>query len=128
MHRMVSNRGRTFVAALVLALPLVGGCATGGTGEAGDTMAAVEVRNDLIPPTALTIYLMPESGVRRLIGDIGPSQTKVLPLRDPMPGQHRLMARTTGGHEIFSNRITVAVSDTLHWDMSSNIVTGEDDG
>jgi hypothetical protein len=124
MNRTITNRVGRLAAALVLALPLLGGCATGGSGAADGTAAAVEVRNDLIPPTALTIYLVPESGARRLLGNVGPSQTRVLPVRDPLPGQHRLMGRTTGGQEIYSNRIAIGIADTLHWDLSSNIVTG----
>jgi hypothetical protein len=126
MHRMKDGFRGLAVASLALA-PLLGGCATGSNATEGAATAAVEVRNDLIPPTSLTIYLVPESGVRRLLGNVGPSQTRVLAIRDPMPGQHRLMGRTTGGNEIYSNRINVGVSDTLRWDLSSNIVTGEDD-
>jgi hypothetical protein len=37
------------------------------------------------------------------------------------------MGRTTGGNEIYSNRIAIGIADTLHWDLSSNIVTGDDD-
>lgn len=117
--------GFAAVLVLVLALPLLGGCATGG-GAADGTAGAVEVVNDLIPPTALTIYLVPESGVRRLLGNVGPSQTRVLEIQNPIPGQHRLMGRTTGGQEIFSNPIAIGASDTLHWDLSSNIVTGDE--
>lgn len=118
--------GLRAIASLAL-LPLLGGCATGSNAAAGEATAAVEVRNDLIPPTPLTIYLVPESGVRRLLGNVGPSQTRILPIRDPLPGQHRLMGRTTGGNEIYSNRITVGGADTLRWDLSSNIVTGGED-
>lgn len=127
MIRRLTNRLGGLAAAACLTIPLLAGCASAGNGEGGGATAAVEVRNDLIPPTALTIYVVPETGgVRRLLGNVGPSQTRVLTINDPVPGQHRLMARTTLGQEIFSNRINIDIADTLRWDLSSNIVTGGD--
>ena len=117
------SRGPAAAALVLLLLAPIGGCATGSSAGDGSTSAAVEVQNDLIPPASLTIYLVPESGVRHILGDVGPSQTRVLNIRDPLPGQHRFMARTTSGSEIVSNPFAVSASDTLRWDLSSNIVT-----
>jgi hypothetical protein len=121
----MSNRlGRRGAAVFVLALlALPAGCATGSSAADGSRDAGVEVHNDLIPPAALTIYLVPESGVRRLIGNVGPGQTRTLSIREPMAGRHRLLARTTGGNDIVSNSITIGAMDTLRWNLSSNIVT-----
>lgn len=128
---MQGRKGNRFGpwAALLLVLPLLGGCAStangGGGGAAGGS--AVVVDNNLIPPTALTVYLVPEAGVRRLLGNVSPSQTRTLTIGTAPPGQHQLMARTTSGREIESNVVSFGAADTLRWDLTSNIVTVRDD-
>jgi hypothetical protein len=109
------------VAALMLATT-VAACATSTEG-AGMNDVGVEVRNDLVPSAALTIYVVPETGARRLLGSVSPAQTKMLSFRELSVGQYRLMARTTAGNEIVSNPIVLANAKTLRWDLSSNILT-----
>jgi hypothetical protein len=105
-----------------LALALVGGgCAT-GSGTVGADAVGVEVRNDLIPSSAITVYVIPESGARRLVGNVSPGQTKRLTFDDFSVGQYRMMARTTGGAEIVSNPIGLDGVKTIRWSLSSNLL------
>ncbi|MGH7506233.1 MAG: hypothetical protein ACRELX_11305 [Longimicrobiales bacterium] len=111
-------------AACALALtmtPLVSACATGAQGSGEGVQ--VEVNNDLIPSSALTVYVLPEIGARRLIGNVNPSETTTLQFEEVAVGQYRLMARTTGGNEIVSNPISLANVAAITWDLSSNILT-----
>lgn len=96
------------------------GCATGS--GSGLPNIGVEVQNDLVPSSALTIYVVPETGSRRLLGSVSPSETKTLSFQELSVGQYRLMARTTGGREIVSNPIVLADARTIRWSLSSNIL------
>jgi predicted small secreted protein len=109
-------------AAAVLLSTTVAACASTSEGS-GLNEIGVEVRNDLVPSSALTIYVVPEMGGRRLLGNVSPSQTKTLSFREVSVGQYRLMARTTGGREIVSNPIVLGGARTLRWNLSSNILT-----
>jgi predicted small secreted protein len=109
-------------AAAVLLSTTVAACASTSEG-AGLNQIGVEVRNDLVPSSALTIYVVPETGARRLLGSVSPSQTKMLSFQEVSVGQYRLMARTTDGQEIVSNPIVLADASTLRWNLSSNILT-----
>jgi hypothetical protein len=97
-------------------------CASTSEGSAQNQIG-VEVRNDLIPASALTVYLVPETGSRRLLGNVSPAETKTLSFQELSVGQYRLMARTTGGQEIVSNPIVLADAKTLRWTLTSNILT-----
>jgi hypothetical protein len=117
---MTKTKKLVWAAALLLSTT-AGGCATSGAGVGMDDIG-VEVRNDLIPSSALTIYLVPETGSRRLLGNVSPAQTKTLSFQELSVGQYRLMARTTGGNEIVSNPIVLVDAKTLRWSLSSNIL------
>jgi hypothetical protein len=112
---------RAASALALIALTVMGGCASGG--EGGGEPVLVEVQNDLVPPSALTIYLLPEVGARRLLGNVSPSETATLQFSESTVGQVRLVARTTAGTEIVSNPVTFGSASTLEWDLSSNILT-----
>jgi predicted small secreted protein len=109
-------------AAAVLLSTTIAACASTSAGT-GSNQIGVEVRNDLVPSSALTIYVVPETGARRLLGSVSPSETKMLSFQEVSVGQYRLMARTTGGQEIVSNPIILADARTLRWNLSSNILT-----
>jgi ABC-type molybdate transport system permease subunit len=66
--------------ALAAALPL-GGCARARGGRRAARPIAVHVRNDVIPPSELSVYLVSESGGRQFLGSVPPSQTRTLMFR-----------------------------------------------
>lgn len=103
---------------------LLGACATGGTGAAGGGSVALEVENNLIPPTSLSVYLLPDAGSRQLIGVVQPGATRVLRF-DPIgaSGQYRFRAETTEGREIISNPLTISSGTTISWNVNANLAT-----
>lgn len=113
---------RSSLSVLMVALfaALSGGCAAAGTGAAGGEVA-VRVQNNLIPPTTLTIYAVPETGARRLLGSVTPNSTQTFTFLPGAGVQHRFMARTTAGAEVVSNPVPVSPGATVRWDVQSNV-------
>ena len=118
--RGIRTRAVAWGAALLLA---VGGCAsTGGPAVGGGTF--VEVENNLLPPTAVSVSAVPEMGTPRVIGSVSPSQTEALSFNAPAAtAQYQFVAETTSGREIVSNPLTVPQGSTVVWDLSSNVAT-----
>lgn len=117
-------------AALALAL-LAAGCAP-ATSAGGDPSAqaqadamnriAVQVRNTVVPPTSLTVYAVDASGSsRRLLGNVNPNGRATLSFNPAATvSSYRLMARTTGGQELFSTPFTAGIGQTIVWDVQIN--------
>ena len=84
----------------------------------------LRVENNLIPPTSLSVYAVPEVGSRSLVGAVEPGATATLRF-NPMAGtgQFRFVAETTAGNEIASNPVTISPGATVRWDVSANIAT-----
>jgi hypothetical protein len=114
-------RSRFALLLLALSLP-VSGCAMGGMGAAGEGSVAVEVENNLIPPTSLSVYAVPETGARRLIGVVDPSETRTLRF-DPVGAarEYRFAAETTSGADIVSNPLVIGANDAVRWDVTANL-------
>jgi hypothetical protein len=122
MIRLLRRAGGLLLLGMVVAL---GACASGGaTSGGGQGGTALEVRNNLIPPTSVSVYADPEIGSRRLVGVVQPGATRVLRF-DPTAasGQYNFVAETTSGQELVSNPITFSSGASLRWDLSSNLVT-----
>lgn len=119
---------RRFLSLLVLPLALaLGACASAGGGAMGagaEGAVTVEVQNNLIPPTSLSVYAVSDTGTRRLVGVVQPSATRTLTF-DPVAvsGQYYFVAEGTSGDEIRSNPITLGRGDTVRWNLSANLVT-----
>ena len=120
---------RTLRTALALALPLalLAGCGGAGAepGEAapGDRIA-VEVQNNLVPPTSLTVWSVSDTGTRQMLGTVSPSETRTLRMSVPRLGsEYQLIAETTSGEEIVS-RTFVMTGDVgaVGWDLTTNAV------
>lgn len=106
---------------------VLGACATGGAGTGEEGSTAVQVQNNLIPPTSLTIYVVPDIGSRRLIGTVQPGATRVLRW-DPTTasGQFQFAAQTTAGREIVSNPVSLSRGATVRWDLTANLAVVTD--
>jgi hypothetical protein len=116
-----------FAALLALALALLPACATAGGGTTdeptADAPARVVVNNNLVVPTSLTISIVPETGVRRLLGNVPPGGRATLPYNDPgIAGRFRLLARSTAGRDLLSDPFTFNGRGTITWDLQSNII------
>jgi hypothetical protein len=116
---------RLAILAWMLALaPVLAACASGapGTGE----RVTVQVDNDLIPPTVVTVYAVqtPATGARRLVGTVEPSTNRTLSFDAGFAaGQYVFVARTTAGREIVSNPVSLSPDLTVVWTLTSNIAT-----
>lgn len=117
---------------LLVVLVLVGcggGAATQAGAEAGAAVAPAEgevvvrVQNNVIPPTSLTVWAVPETGVRRMLGVMQPSETKTFTFEPSLPNtQYRLVAQATAGSELVSREFTFAGVSGVTWDMSLNVI------
>jgi hypothetical protein len=122
------SRARFVLAALLLAITVsLSACASaaGRRSEAANRIS-VRVRNDLVVPSVLTVFIVDDLGTRRLLGNVPAGATTTLSYDPPLAsGRYRLVARTTSGAEISSPPITVTAGETVVWRLSTNIVTVE---
>lgn len=104
--------------ALLLVLAACGGARSGSP----EDRVQVRVNNNLVPPTALTVYAVSDAGSRRLLGSVSPNQEITLTF-DPgsAGGSYRLMARTLSGAEIVSNPVFIRTGGGVSWTLQSNI-------
>lgn len=109
---------------VLMLLPVVGACATLRGGDDGPARPGVRVRveNDLIPPTTLSIFAVPEIGARRRLGVVRPSRSTTLLFENATPDVYRFVAQTTAGQEIVSPNITLTPGDGAVWKLSNNII------
>ncbi|MGH7481272.1 MAG: hypothetical protein ACRELV_03895 [Longimicrobiales bacterium] len=94
------------------------------TGEARmDAGLAVEVRNDLIPPTSLTVWLVRDTGGRNLVGTVTPRETRTFSVEQIVQaGQYRLVAETTDGTDLVSREFFAGAGDFVSWRLTTNTI------
>jgi hypothetical protein len=103
---------------------LLAACGTGARGGSAGEPVLVRVNNNLVAPTVISVYLVPEVGGRRLLGTVTPGSQATLRYSGSTIGVNfRLVARTTGGTEIPSTPFSVRQGETVHWDLQSRIAT-----
>jgi hypothetical protein len=118
-------------AALGVAGSLVlGACATSPRAAAPNAQVVaqnkvqVRVQNNLVPSTGVTVWVVPETGAKQLLGNLNPSASGTFSFPATNTAQFVLVARTTGGMEIRSRAFSIASgSDVVTWDMYSNSVS-----
>jgi hypothetical protein len=111
---------------LAAAVVALSACASSGTGGgAGDAAAggdavAVTVNNDLVPPSTLTVWMVPETGARRRLGSLTPNATQTFNFSPGVRAmEHRLVAESTGGSDVTSNPFVLDAVSGLRWNVSS---------
>lgn len=117
-------RGRQLLgaAAMVLLGAALSGCGSASR-QAGSGGAVVEVHNNLIPPTPLTVTLLPQSEAPRLLGTVAPSATEQFTVTPPAAtGTYRLRGSTPGGRELVSQPFAAGAGETVRWDVQANFV------
>ena len=125
---------RSLIVAFVM--PALAACAGGGGGggaqEAGQTPApsgnavSVRVTNDLVPPTPIPVWVIPETGSRRRLGTIEANGQGTFSFSPSVRGmEHRLMAQTAEGREVSSNPVTLEGVRGVRWSASSTVVSTE---
>lgn len=103
-------------------------CASASQRSADPNPLEIRVRNDLMPPTSLTISLLPAEGARSFVGVLSPSETKTLELDLATPaGPYRLLAEATDGSAMASRQFMLTSDAGVEWNLSHNRirVTGE---
>jgi hypothetical protein len=87
-----------------------------------DRELVVRVQNDLVPPTALTVWLQPEAGARRMLGTVEAQAAATFPIDAAADGGYRLVARTAAGAEIASGPFTPLIPGAVRWEVAANAV------
>ena len=110
---------------------VLGGCAsTGKTGEdtrEGSVLPAnkgdltIDVRNNLIPPTPVYIYLVPSSGIERDMGQIFSGDRVVKYRGMPLQGAFQLIAKGSE-RSVASPVIVLTKVQELTWDLERNFI------
>jgi hypothetical protein len=85
----------------------------------------VVVNNTITPPTRITIFITPESGQRRRLGEVGAGQSAVLTYRGTTAGQaFRLVAQLLGSGQVLASRgFALSGVGVVEWDLYRNVVT-----
>jgi hypothetical protein len=110
------------------ALLLVTACASGPRSEApaessGETLD-IRVNNNLVPPTILTISLVPTSGVERNLGEAWSSRVSNFRYSGLAPrGQYRLYGRAANNRQMASEILVLDGVRAIEWNLQSNRVT-----
>lgn len=109
---------------LALSLSFLPACATGGAmeaepGEAGDQVI-VRVNNNLIPPAAITVSIVPDIGVQQLLGAATPSETATFEYEAAAAvSQYRLVAEPTGRPPVVSREFVLTDdAAVVEWDLN----------
>ena len=111
------KRYRFFVLALVAALSA---CASGQQGSS--SVVNIDVRNDLIPPANVEIFLVPRGGIERLVGRLTTGERTLRYTGLAPVGDHYLLARAPDGRAMNSTILTMDGVTGLSWVLSSNLL------
>ena len=85
---------------------------------------SIRVNNNLIPPTSLTIYLVPRAGIERNLGSIVGSGRHTLNYRGlRLSGEYQLVARTSRDTSMGSPIMVLDNVTGIDWDLQRNYVT-----
>ena len=111
---------------IILLAGVLAACATTPGGEEEGTGAdlVLRVNNNLVPPTVVTIYFAPESGIERSLGVAYTSRITEFRYRGLQPkGRYRLVARATDDRMMGSAVVVMDGVTGLEWTLQSNFVT-----
>ena len=120
------------VRSAVLASVIVGAAACASSGSSGAAAEApqgnantvtIQVTNDMIPPTQITVWIVPETGSRRRLGSVEPSRQASFPFSPAIRSMdHRLVAEPTGGNDVTTTPFTLDGVSAVRWTTSSTVV------
>jgi hypothetical protein len=117
------------LAALIPAVTIAGCASVRGRTQGPTVPIDVEVRNNLLLPTDLTVYTVDAIGNRTLLGGVPPGATTVLRFKPVSFSEpYRLLARRALGRDIRSQSFSVLSDMTgrIIWTLVPNIVGFED--
>lgn len=112
--------------ASAVALSLAFATTACGPRAAVDETAGVRlaVDNSRGPLGTVRVWLVPEGGVRRLVGTVGSTATDTLSISAPIRGgTYRLQAEPATGGRILSREFElIGRSPFIQWDLGANVV------
>jgi hypothetical protein len=119
-------RVRHTLALLLALLPLLsGGCSLFKAQSRGE-MVRVQVENNLVVPTPITVYVVSAAGDRTLLGTVTAGSHSTLTFRSPViTGNYRFEVRVasqTRGDFLFSPYIALSGGEVVTWDVRANVV------
>lgn len=109
-------------ATICVALAACAGSGAGGTGEPqpGGSGITIEVNNDMVPPSSITVFMVPETGSRRRLGSVAPGgreRFSYVPVAQGL--DHRLRAEASGGDNAETNPFILSSDVTrVQWNVS----------
>ena len=110
---------------LVLAAAALGACAHKPQPESVDLSPSVSlvVVNNINPPIQVTVYIVPATGGRQVLGTVSNGQRARFTYR-PTNASDRFtfLAQVTSSRRISSPTFTLINVETATWDMSTNLV------
>ena len=111
----------TFAALLTVAFTIPS-CASNPKGP--QTAVDVYIDNNQIPPSTITVYFVPETGIERMIGTVVSGTKKVLQYKGLQPvGEYRLVARGTNNSNVVSSVVVMDNVAALEWSLATNYLT-----
>jgi hypothetical protein len=118
-----SMRLQTWAGALALAAAAIfAACATSSP-EGQRTQVMIDVVNDFVPGSPFTVYLVPEAGIERMLGNMTPSSRQQFRYQGLAPvGEYRLVARNNTGGRIVSQTVVLDGVNGLEWRLANNLV------
>jgi hypothetical protein len=109
-----------FATPLALSL-LLAACASGARGRTSGSDVVVEVTNDLVPPTAVTVRIRTSDGRRVVVGGVAPSETRSLRYDESAyPGRYTLEADPSSGQSVASNSFALFPGARVVWRLRTN--------
>jgi hypothetical protein len=116
---------RTLFRLVLLALPLSAGCSLMRHASPPESVD-VEIDNNLVVPTPLTIYVLSAAGQRQLLGSVNAGRQTTLRFRNgAITGAYRFVAREasqTHGEYLTSPAIDLRGGELVTWNLRSNVV------
>lgn len=103
---------------------LLSACATTQRTGSGSDGLLFHVENNLAPPTAVWIWLVPEEGDEQPLGGAEPSSTKFWRVsHDGTTTRFYLVARTATGMTVTSRPFEAGPTEVVEWNVALNSVT-----
>ena len=118
---------RTALLGVVIAAAVViPGCASIHGRTEGPTLPIdLEIHNNLLLPTDLTIYAVTEARTRTLLGSVPPASTRTLRFKPvTFTERYRLVAKRAGARDIVSEPFSVGsdMTGAIVWTLVPNII------
>ncbi len=112
---------RPWNAVALLSLSLAGAC---GSSTLDDTpVTSVEVQNNLVPATSVTVYAESSGGSLPMLGIVGASRTQKVSAN--LTGRYRFVAATAVDPTVrtYSQHVEIVDDGRYRWDVRNNVLS-----